>query len=278
MKKILLPVFFLALFAFGNLFAQVPNNGFENWTLDGNNDYNPDNWETTNSDPFVSVTALSPAYAGSYAMKVAAWSPGFGTIAGVANCDFTFTQRPTTINICLKSNIVGNDICYISLGLWNGDTIVAGAGNCTYPIDSTITNWTCISFPITYSSAIFPDSATIMIIGGSSSAQLGTWIAVDEITFGNTPIGVAENDPKVSAPAFPVPANQYVMLPFYGSENATVEIYNCFGALVQSENKNGNSADNNALQVNTISLANGIYTYRILSASGITNGRFAVQH
>lgn len=276
MKKIALLILLLTS-ATVTLTAQVPNNGFENWTLDPNNDLNPDNWETTNSDPFVSVSQLSPAYAGSYAMKVAVWSPGFGNVAGVANCDFIFTQRPTTINICLKSNIVGNDICYISLGLWSGDTIVAGAGNCTYPIDSTITNWTCLSFPITYSSPVYPDSATIMIIGGSMSAQMGTWIAVDEITFGNTPIGIQENN-ITTAPAFPVPATDFVMLPLINSESATIEVYNCFGALVLTTSTSGNNNNGGFYRVATEALASGVYTYRVVNDKESATGRFAVQH
>jgi hypothetical protein len=107
MKKIATYIYVIAfVFISMSAKAQVPNSGFENWTIDGNNDNNPDGWFTTNSDPDVSVTPYSPAYAGSHSMKVATFDPGFMFMPGTAEAEFAMSQRPNFLNVCFKANIV----------------------------------------------------------------------------------------------------------------------------------------------------------------------------
>jgi len=125
-----------------SLRAQIPNGGFENWVADGN-DNNPIDWSTTNGDPFVSVTPYTPAYAGSFSMKVSTFSAGFLTVSGVASIEFPYTQRPSEINACIKTTVMPGDKVYLIISMFHEDVIIASPTNCSFSIDTTISNFTC---------------------------------------------------------------------------------------------------------------------------------------
>ncbi len=270
----------LCLFVSTFVNAQVPNSGFENWTVDGNNDNNPDGWFTTNSDPDVSVTPYSPAYAGSHSMKVATFDPGFMFIPGTAEAEFTMSQRPNFLNVCFKANVLGGDKAYILFGLYQGDSIVASPDSCSFVIDTSNANFKCVSFPVSYQSALIPDSAYIMVMAGSLNSQDGTYIIVDEMNFSMVAgVEEASNSSFVSAYCFPNPAKDNTTINILNNKDSQLklELFDMKGALVYSEELKVSPAAKNEISIPTTSLKNGHYIYSVRGATTSIRSKMIVQ-
>lgn len=261
-----------------SLKAQIPNNGFENWLVDGNNN-NPVNWTTTNSDPYVSVTPYTPAYAGSFSMKVTTFDAGIVTVTGLAAIEFPYTQRPLEINACIKTTVMPGDKVYFILSLWEGDSIIASPTNCSFSIDTTISNFTCLSFPITYLSNLNPDSASIIIIAGSDSAQLGTEIIVDELSFNlTTAIDQTIATTNNNTVNYPNPAGNFTYIPvnLFNESDVEVLIWDIKGNLVQSYPFQYLKVGKHELLVNTSQLTNGIYPYSVRGKDFTVYGKMVI--
>ncbi|NVO01580.1 MAG: T9SS type A sorting domain-containing protein [Bacteroidetes bacterium] len=260
-KLFILAAFFIVSLS---LNAQIPNQGFETWVTDVDGNVNPAGWETTNSFPDISVSQYTPAYAGSFSMLIKTFDPGFMTLPGFASFGFPYNLKPTKINACIKTNIMPGDNVSILVSLWNGDSLVASPTNCTFVIDSTINQFTCLSFPITYQSALIPDSAYIMITAGKfGSVQLGTQIIVDELTFG---FGTGINEihdsfsasleqnipnPAVNSTVFPLMLNK--------SSNVNLIIYDVLGKEVKHISFGKLNSGNHDLELSLEGFSNGVY-------------------
>lgn len=257
--------------------SQIPNSGFETWIVDSNNDNNPVGWTTTNDNPDVSVLQYSPAYAGNYSMKVKTFNPGFMYIGGIAEATFPYNLRPTEIKACFKTAIMPGDKVYIIVSLFKGDSIIAAPGNCSFAIDSTFTTFKCRSFPIVYTSTLTPDSAHIMIIAGSTTAQAGTEIIIDNLAFGFTS-GISEmNQLSDLSFNYPNPAADFTTISIVEKNAAFAEliIYNNNGSIVFQKQHDYNKEGQNII-INTSSFNNGIYPYLIKCNNGIYSGKLVV--
>jgi hypothetical protein len=253
-------VFFLI-----SLNAQIPNSGFEEWVVDGNNN-NPVDWSTTNHDPIVSVTPYTPAYAGDYSMRVSTYDAEILIITGVASVDFPHAQRPSELNACIKTAVMPGDKVYLIVAFYQGDSIVALPTDCTFSIDTTISEFTCLTFPITYQSILNPDSASIIIIAGSESAQLGTEIIVDELSFNvATTIDHRTAISKPVAENFPNPAENFTYIPVNLVQPSDLEllIWDLKGTMVHSQSIQKLPVGEHELLVNTSQLTSGIYLYSV---------------
>lgn len=266
MKKTTLFTFLIVCFlSTTNLISQIPNGTFESWAVDIYGDNNPVSWTTTNSDPDISVTPYTPAYAGTYSMKVSTFDPGFMAIPGVAEISFPYSQRPTHINACIKANILSGDKAYIIVALYQGDSIVAAPGDCSFVIDTTISSFTCLSFPITYQSALIPDSAYIMVVAGSSLAQLGTNIIVDNLSF-SLPADIATYNNiqnKITNYPNPTSSETYIDLSLNSKTNIVISIWDTKGALVKTIDLGTVASGKQRITLNTNTLENGIYSYNL---------------
>ncbi len=266
MKKITLFVCLtIFFFSTSNMIAQIPNGTFESWAVDIYGDNNPVSWTTTNSDPDISVTPYSPAYAGTYSMKVSTFDPGFMAIPGVAEVSFPYSQRPTHINACFKATILPGDHAYIIVALYQGDSIVAAPGDCSFVIDTTNSTFTCMSFPITYQSALVPDSAYIMVIAGSSLAQLGTNIIVDNLTF-SLPASIAtysNSQNIITNYPNPTSSETYLDLNLITKNNIIISVWDAKGSLVNTIDLGTIASGKQQITLNTNTLENGIYTYNV---------------
>ena len=261
-------VIILLVLSINTINAQIPNNGFEDWATDDDGQYNPVGWTTLNDDPYICATPYTPAYAEIYSMKVTTVDYGFAVVPGAAQAEFPYAQRPATIEFCLKATVMPGDRVYVVVSLYDGDSIIAAPGNCTFSIDTTIENYTCLSYPITYLSNKYPTSGNIMILAGTNTPQVGTFIVVDEIQFsGTTGINNSFNASEKIVRNFPNPAQNYTYLHVKLSKESDVEvvIMDMNGKLVQSIPYQSLQSGKNDLLVNTSQFANGIYTYSVKS-------------
>ena len=277
-KKIFIGVMFL----FANVSAQIPNGGFENWNTDVDGNINPNSWETTNdiSSGFTSVTQYTPAYIGSYSMLVKSWNAGFGIIGGVSSISFPYNQKPTYLKACIKTNVMPGDNVYIIVALYKADSVISSSANCTFVIDSTINNFRCINFPISYQYNLTPDSVEIMVVAGSSAAQLGTQVIVDDLSFGFAS-GIEElslvNDLQ-NLNVYPNPTQNNLFFATQLSRTSDIKIktYDFNGSLINEHFFNDVNFGSHEFNVPVSHLSDGLYFYSVESDSHIINGKFII--
>jgi len=262
--------------------AQIANGGFESWELDQDGNLNPTGWGTTNEDPIISVDQYAPAKQGNYSMRVKVFDPGFFPINGIAFTEFAYTQRPSFFSVWLKTTVMPGDAVYVIVSLWKGDTIVASPESCTFVIDSTISGYTHFSFPLSYQSAKYPDSANIMVIAGRyGNTIVGTEIIVDELAFANG-VGFEENMTAAAAlavPVYPNPSTGKIFIPLT-LKNSTwigIELFNSAGILLRTESFGTLESGQHNLELSVDDMANGFYTYRLTGSGLQQTGKFTVR-
>jgi hypothetical protein len=169
MKKLI----FIACISWGAAaVAQIPNNGFENWTNMGNY-MEPEGYLTPNSMtpgpgyPVTRSTDHFPASVGSYSMRIESNTSllpdgGYGVVlqnsSGVMNDGpgkgFPITGHPTSLTGYYKFDSQNGDTLGIGIRLYLGGIPVASG---EFISDVSQSNWTSFSIPI--SSYINADSA-----------------------------------------------------------------------------------------------------------------------
>lgn len=205
--------------------AQIPNGGFENWTtIDTYQD--PDNWITMNSSTaFAGVFSCEegmPGTVGSAFAKVTSRQlvPGqpASTVPGIlisgdattGNGGFPYTDRPAALNGSWQYGIQDNDAgnILVLFSKWNGGTQTSDViGTGTMPITGSLTSWQTFSVPITYANELDPDSAAIVIFSSTGVAVDGSFIWVDDLSFGAAATtGIDEAGLAIGINLYPSPA------------------------------------------------------------------------
>jgi hypothetical protein len=262
--------------------AQIPNGGFENWNTDVDGNINPNSWETTNDigSGFTSVTQYTPAYVGSYSMLVKSWNSGFGIIGGVSSTSFPYNQKPTYLKACIKTNVMPGDNVYIIVALYKADSIISSSANCTFVIDSTINNFRCINFPISYQYNLIPDSVEIMVIGGSAIAQLGTQIIVDDLSFGFTSgineLSLTSTNENLNVYPNPAQNNLFFETQISKISDIKIKIYDFNGSLLSENFFSNVDFGSHEFDVSISNLSNGMYFYSVENDNSTKNGKFVI--
>ncbi len=178
----------LALLIGSNLMAQT-NLNFENWS--GNE---PSGWTSSNALTManggaqtVSQVTTSPGQGSSSVRMVTGNCPDcpnfsiFGPFGGfttplpnpmgggiqlgdIMSPGIPYSQKPISVDFRYKSNPQGNDACgfQVELTRWNaalGETETVGEA--FFEANTTVSNWTNINIPISYSSTATPDTMNI---------------------------------------------------------------------------------------------------------------------
>lgn len=264
-------------------YAQIPNNGFEDWTTTTGSNENPEGWVTcnlTNNGHSVSKsTDHYPAGVGNYSVRMesdtafinqSGCGQGFIKTAlylGDWGPAFPITGHPETFCGYYKFFPQNGDTMVISLFLFQGGTIVA---NAEYITTSAATDWTSFNLPIsTYATA---DSAEIGIsafYGNYGEFPIGPWgnsvMYVDNISFDNLiTSGISSNKMVDNMEMYPNPTADKVTISFsqHSGQKTSVSIYNIYGKEVYTHN----IADTNAKETIDVSeLKQGIYYVRALT-------------
>ena len=248
--------------------GQIPNAGFEFWATDVDTNTNPVGWETTNSYPIVNVDPVTGCQ-GSYAMRVATVDAGFA-FPGVATLQtaYTFSEIPTRLSACIRSNIMPGDGAYIIVALMSGDSIVASPDSCTFHIDSTISTFTYHEFPIASQSTLVPDSIVIIVASGLGSGQVGTEVIIDELEF----LGPAAVSDERALPAsfslhqnYPNPFNPGTVIRYMVPVTSlvTLKVYNALGQEVETLVNGQVSAGTYSVNWNAAGFPSGVYFARL---------------
>lgn len=208
MKKLLLFVNLLLLFACLGVRAQtIPNGDFETWT--SYNNYAPDSgWYNSNVQSLIaedSLTVWSVTGVSGQAIHIQTAIVGRDTLqAWITNSiddpqmgigGVPYSQSPTGITGYYRYNLPGNDSAGIAVFFKKSGTIISSNMFKIRNASGSLSSFTPFSFPIPTLS-VTPDTVIIAITSSNlfgAGLQSGSWIEIDELAF--TGIGITQPIP-----------------------------------------------------------------------------------
>lgn len=209
------------------MFAQIPNGGFESWSVNSNTgSTDPNSW-ITNNQPFYpnTVERSSPGSAGSYFAKIItrgdASTPYAGYLGTRPNQDpygpsgFPYTLRPVELTGSWQYHPQGSansSSVEVKLTKWNSATQQRDlVGEGTLEVGAAISTWTSFTVPISYTSAATPDTANITFQSDALPGSVGSSLWVDDLNFGSV-ASVSSVADQGSFSLSPVPAVHEIII------------------------------------------------------------------
>jgi hypothetical protein len=253
-KKLLFNLTLFFVFATVGLFAQIPNNGFENWKTVGNC-MKPEGWYGTNdfadtTGTYFGITRSTdhyPTSVGSYSIRIESkpallpamaaygicWA---GNVNGSDKPSFPVTGHPTSFCGYYKFLPQNNDTMRIFLCLYkNGDEVQQAK------IETTVAASVWTSFNVTIPSYTDADSARIMMAAfypdGAFLPKGNSVLYVDNLSFNNLITGISDINEKTNISVDPNPANEnlVITLPDNTGKQIDMQIFNVNGQQVLSQ-------------------------------------------
>lgn len=265
---------FLALLT-TSIFAQIPNNGFENWVTLGNGE-DPAGWHTTNLFdttgtyfPIIKSTDHYPVSAGNFSMSMQnniSLLPAFNAygIAMTTRLDgsdrplFPITGHPDSLYGYYKFTSVNSDTMNINVYLYNNSVEIVGAH---FIASQSTSGWTSFKLPIP--AYVNADSARITIMSCNlegAGAQGNSVLYVDNLSFDSLIVAGTE-DPILAGyrSVYPNPAkNEITVEERMIDSQSNVFISNISGQLLQE-----NKLINNKTTIDISNLGSGIYILKL---------------
>ena len=281
MKKNLLFVIVIICGIITTAHAQIPNPGFESWTSG-----DPNGWVTSNQPviSMINVTQTTDMHHGNYALKGEVIN--FNTVpmgpviqSGPGGTGFAISQQYHSLELYYKFTSVGGDKFSVNIDFEKGgNTIAQGA----VALPATVSSYTKLSVPVTYTTGDIPDLAIIQIlISGpltGSDYHVGSVMFVDDLLFslstGTESIPVS----NLTGKSFPNPAADRINIPF--NENLTGEIslrvFDIYGKEIKKISPLSNHNGTSVIQLSVEDLLPGIYFYSIIGQDSRYQGKFTV--
>ncbi len=281
MKKLTLALFALILFATTSM-AQIPNNGFENWTNMGTYN-NPDQWGTMNNlsalGSIFTAEKGTPGSPGSSYLKLTSKTTPLGVLNGIAVSGkldtinmkpisgFAYNQRPQNFTGKWQHMIFGSSqgAMTATLTKWNPGTssrdTVAIADRI---LSGMVMSWATFTTPFVYHSGEFPDSCIIFLRASGPTPTNLDYLYVDDLSFTGTVAGIEHNASSANEISiFPNPAKDKIILDLniVSSSPTIIHLTDMNGKVVVSKN------------------AGILYgsTQQILNISGLSAGNYLVK-
>lgn len=311
MKKILLSSITVAALALGaNAQAYIPNSGFESWGTQTGEAQQPQGWISYNvftsplipggnTNPISVTQAGTPDnYQGNYSAKIETVTlvanPSPSDVPNTAGAIYTGSvalaspylfpgyasqQRPQTLTYYTKYTPVGTDsgMAIVAVTHWNGssrDTIAYGIDIIPTAIASYTMRTVALVYDPTFVNTIPDTIAVAFSASGFYNPQVGSAIWVDAVAFSGY-VGIGEQINNNGVSVYPNPSATSTQFDVTVENAAQVVVFDMTGREVARENFNGKVA-----RVNSAALANGSYSYSIISneAEVLSRGQFAVAH
>lgn len=186
MKKHLLSIklFLTALLFASNISAQIPNEGFEQWSGS-----NPVNWVSGNVEGFTFVTPSGNPLSGQFAARLETKSIMGNLVPAVLSAGsdgegFPVSQRHGQLSFYYKfSKTVSTAYLFVSVGFKKGED---GIGAGVLAINTPADNYTPVTIPVTYINEEIPDLGVILIQvtdQNLSPAASGSYAEIDDLSF-----------------------------------------------------------------------------------------------
>jgi hypothetical protein len=261
--------------------AQIPNPGFENWTSG-----DPDGWVTSNVPALglTNVVQTTDKHSGSYALRGEVVNfmttlMGPVTQSGPGGTGFPVSERYLSLELYYKFTSVGGDKFGVNVSLEkNGSPIAQGA----VAIPSTVSSYTHLSVPVTYTTSDVPDAAIIqiLIVGPVSGVDyhLGSEMFVDDLLFSlSTGVGNSSSS-DLAGKCYPNPSSHSINIPLNEnvSGEVTLNVFDTYGKEVKKIHGTLQQNGNNVFRFSVEDLSAGLYFYSLNVQNRLSQGKFTV--
>lgn len=283
------------LVASTSLLAQIPNAGFETWTMP--NGYNiPSDWDnlntmTASTNTYTCMKGTPGSPGNSYIKLVTKNVAGMGVMPGIAvsgtldmatmlpTAGFAYDQRPTALTGSWQHMGFGNDEGYIAVYVtkWNSSTNQRDTlGSVVHALGNMAMSWANFSIPITYTSTQTPDSCVIILSASGAAPEANSYLYVDNLGFTGVSVGTTTVNETASIKLYPNPAHSTLNIET-SALNSPIEealIVDVLGHTVMAINVNSTT---NWSNINIGSLAAGNYFIKLRTQTGAYTQQFSKQ-
>ena len=277
MKKHLLSIklFLTALLFASNISAQIPNEGFEQWSGS-----NPVSWVSGNVEGFTFVTPSGNPLSGQFAARLETKSIMGNLVPAVLSAGsdgegFPVSQRHGQLSFYYKfSKTVSTAYLFVSVGFKKGED---GIGAGVLAINTPADNYTPVTIPVTYINEEIPDLGVILIQvtdQNLSPAASGSYAEIDDLSFS---ILTDVNDESAGVndfsleQNFPNPFNPSTRINYQiANDNfVTLKVYDIIGNEIAALVNNQQPAGKYSVDFNSANLPSGVYLYRLQAGNYI---------
>lgn len=277
MKKHLLSIklFLTTLLFASNISAQIPNEGFEQWSGS-----NPVNWVSGNVEGFTFVTPSGNPLSGQFAARLETKSIMGNLVPAVLSAGsdgegFPVSQRHGQLSFYYKfSKTVNTAYLFVSVGFKKGED---GIGAGVLAINTPADNYTPVTIPVTYINEEIPDLGVILIQvtdQNLSPAASGSYAEIDDLSFS---ILTDVNDESAGVndfsleQNFPNPFNPSTRINYQIAKDnfVTLKVYDIIGNEVAALVNNQQPAGKYSVDFNSANLPSGVYLYRLQAGNYI---------
>ena len=297
MKKTILSIVAVALTS-ASLFAQIPNNGFENWTSMGSYS-NPDGWDQLNnltaSASIYTCTKGTPGFVGTGYLKLVSKTVGTNVAPGVAvsglidvgamkpKSGFPYTGQPQKLTGSWQY-MAGStsDAGFISVILtkWNSTSMKRDTiAKANQVLSGMVMAWTTFNINLTYKSSALPDSAIIVLSASGTTPVANSYLYVDNLSFAGSVVGINTIDNYVSnINTYPNPASDNINVEFYAQKVSTIklQLVDITGKLIKEINV-GEIQGNYKHTINTTGISKGVYFLKVTANDAVEVKKIIIQ-
>jgi hypothetical protein len=296
MKKTILSIAAVA-FTSASLFAQIPNNGFENWTSAGSYS-NPDGWDQLNSMTtgmgIYTCTKGTPGSVGTAYLKLVSKTVGSTVAPGVAvsglidiaamkpKSGFPFTGQPQKLTGSWQYMASGSDAGFISIILtkWNSTMMVRDTiAKAKQVLSGMAMSWATFNINLTYKSSALPDSAIIVLSASGTAPVANSYLYVDNLSFAGSVAGINTIDNYVSnISAYPNPTSDNINIELNAQKTSAIklQLVDVTGKLIRDINV-GEILGNYKHTINTLGISKGIYFLKVIANDAVEVKKIIIQ-
>lgn len=293
MKKTIIIFAAMALHT-ATLVAQIPNNGFENWTSMGS--YNdPDDWDNLNSvtnfSGIFTCTKGTPGSPGTAYIKLTSKTvTGMGVVPGVAATGildpinmtasgFAYSARPQNLTgkwQYMAGSTADQGFISVILSQWNGTTnsrdTVAYAH---YVLPGMVMSWANFTIPLTYKNGNNPDTAVIILSASGSTPVASSYLYIDNLAFSGSVAGMKDQSLVKNFHFYPNPATGIVEVAaeLEKSAGAALQLFNMSGALLKEQTVTASGKT----QLDVSHFSKGIYLLKITSGMATETKKLVIE-
>jgi hypothetical protein len=278
--------------SFSGTTQNIQDPGFESWYSDTS--LLPKSWPVTMTKGLGYVsqyTRSTDRYSGKYALEMrnnSGWplkSPALSANKQDVSSrapGFALHRRVVSLNGYFKYFPQGKDSFSMQLNIFFHDSAVASV---TYVCDTTCTQFTRFSMPVSYTNdTIVPDSASITISGGGQLFRANSRLIIDALTFdgfidsvyGDTLSAILT--PEGSNPGikiYPNPANSSLFFSMHNiaEEKVEISIMNTEGQMVEHFFAS-TGIGNNIIRLDVSAYSAGVYFVVLKNQSQVISDKF----